>query len=121
LFIFSVIFFLFIVYDVHIVACIGYARASHGRTPSSVAIVSAGGGRHDTGTPPMVTTQHAVPAIDAIIDNEEIIVPGEAVFVYAVQTALERSTAETVATRDKTLVLHEIRAVNRSRGRKDDR
>ena len=56
--------------------------------------------------------QHAVPAIDAVVDYEEVIVLGELVFVYAVHASLGRCTAQTVAGCYQTSVLQSVSGVS---------
>jgi hypothetical protein len=50
-------------------------------------------------------SKHAAAAINAIVDDEEVVVAWELVFVYAVQAALLRGAAEAIAVRDETGIL----------------
>lgn len=49
--------------------------------------------------------EHAATPVDAIVDDEEVVVAGELMFVYAVHAALLGSAAEAVAPWDKTCIL----------------
>lgn len=62
----------------------------------------------------MMRYQHAAPAVDAIFYDNKVIVAGELVLVYAVQTTLLRRAAKAVAIRQEACILGEISC--RSRG-----
>jgi hypothetical protein len=44
--------------------------------------------------------QHAAPAINAVIDDEEVVISWKLVFVYTVHTTFGRSAAQTLTGRD---------------------
>ena len=52
--------------------------------------------------------EHGTPTIDAVVDNEEIVVSRESMFVNAVKAALKRCGAKTIAGRDKTRILYQV-------------
>jgi hypothetical protein len=54
---------------------------------------------------PVGRSEHAATPVDAIIDNVEVVVAGELVFVYAVKPTLLRCAAEAIAVGDETCIL----------------
>lgn len=90
----------FVLHHVHVID--GSAR--RGLCSASASIRSHG--IHRTRPPSMSGSQHAVPAINAIVNDEEVVVLWELVLVYAMHTALRRSAAKTIASWDKAGVLH---------------
>jgi hypothetical protein len=53
-------------------------------------------------------SKHAAPPIDAIVDDEEVVVAGKVVFVYAVQPAFLGCATEAVALCGETCILRTI-------------
>jgi hypothetical protein len=49
--------------------------------------------------------KHATPPIDAIVDDEEVVVAGKVVFIYAVQPTFLGCAAEAVALCGETCIL----------------
>ena len=84
-------------------------------TSSPPARSSGAAGRAEVGaSPPMRWYQHAASAVDTIFDDNEVIVAGKLVLIYAVQTTLLGRAAKAVAIRQETCILGEISC--RSRG-----
>lgn len=84
-------------------------------TSSPPARSSGAAGRAEVGaSPSMRRYQHAASAVDAIFYDNEVIVAGILMLVYAVQTTLLRRAAKAVAIRQETCILGEISC--RSRG-----
>jgi hypothetical protein len=53
-------------------------------------------------------SKHATPPIDAIVDDEEVVVAGKVVFVYAVEPAFLRRATQAVALCGETCILRTI-------------
>ena len=60
----------------------------------------------------MSRPQHAIPAVDAIVDDEEIILSRELMFVYTVHASLGRCAAQAVAGWDQTGILQSVSSVS---------
>jgi hypothetical protein len=82
--------------NIHTISC----RACEGVASLPGAGVVLTRGAESTAAPAMGRSQHAAPMIDAIIDDEEVVVARKKVLVYTVQSALLWRTAEAIAIRN---------------------
>lgn len=53
-------------------------------------------------------SEHAAAVINAIVDDEEVVVAGKLVFVYAVQPSFLGRAAKAIAVRNETAILNSV-------------